>query len=476
MTELWKLPRGWRWATMGDVAKVVGGSTPKTNEPSYWGGDIPWITPDDLSGFTGKYIERGRRSITQAGYDSCSTRMVPKGTVLFTSRAPIGYVAIAAAPVCTNQGFKSFICGPDVHPEYVYWYLRYSTDLTKSLASGTTFLELSAKAALRVPIPVPPWDEQLHVVERLEEATSRLAEAIAALKRSHGLLDSYRRAILEQAVTGGCPACGSPAHGDPRQETAEQLLERANGMVQAARRGLRRSPIHREDAADAASEALSGVSLADGWVWARWGDISVSQNGRAFPSAQYATNGIRLLRPGNLHASGRVQWTQENTRRLPISWATAAREYLLGEDELVMNLTAQSLKDEFLGRICRTTDDEPALLNQRIARLMPQAVDAAYIFWVLKSPLFRRFVERLNTGSLIQHMFTSQLDEFLVPLPSPAVQRKIVEHVERQMSIVDQLQDQIASGLRRTSSLERSIADAAFGGRVAASVGVAKIA
>jgi type I restriction enzyme S subunit len=181
---------------MGDVAKVVGGSTPKTSESSFWNGNIPWITPDDLSGFTDKFIDRGRRNLTQAGYDSCSTQMLPAGSVLFTSRAPIGYVAIASSPVCTNQGFKSFVCGPGLDPEYAYWFLRASRALTRELASGTTFLELSGKAAARIPIPVPTVEEQRRIVENIEQQLTRVEASEKALLASQHRVKSLRAAIL----------------------------------------------------------------------------------------------------------------------------------------------------------------------------------------------------------------------------------------------------------------------------------------
>jgi len=250
------------------------------------------------------------------------------------------------------------------------------------------------------------------------------------------------------------------------RETAQQLLDRARELVDARRESLPGRYVRREDASIAAREVASEIQLPEGWVWARWGDIAVSQNGRAFPSAQYSNAGVRLLRPGNLHASGRVDWSAQNTRRLPLSWADSARDYLLGPNELVMNLTAQSLRDEFLGRVCRTSEGEPALLNQRIARLTPLGADQAYIFWVLKSPLFRRFVRRLNTGSLIQHMFTSQLDGFLLPLPPLTVQRTIAQEVERQMSIIDELGMQIRSDLHRVQTLSRAVLDAALDGQL----------
>src|SRR5882724_6759460 len=105
----WPIPPHWQWKKMGDVATVIGGSTPPTDHNEYFGGDIPWITPADLSKYTEKTISRGARNITQAGLAHSGARVLPAGTVLFSSRAPVGYVAIASNPVSTNQGFRSFI-------------------------------------------------------------------------------------------------------------------------------------------------------------------------------------------------------------------------------------------------------------------------------------------------------------------------------------------------------------------------------
>ena len=136
---------------MGEIADVVGGGTPKTKDPSNFdNGDIPWITPADLTGYTAKYIERGKRNISKKGLDGSAARMMPAGAVLFSSRAPIGYVAIAANPVCTNQGFKSFVPRAGVLPEYLYYYLKQAKPLADDLASGTTFKEVSAKRAAMI--------------------------------------------------------------------------------------------------------------------------------------------------------------------------------------------------------------------------------------------------------------------------------------------------------------------------------------
>lgn len=110
---------------LSNVGKIVSGATPKTSDSNNFGGDIAWLTPADLSGYTEKFISRGARNITQKGYDSCSTQLMPAGTVLFSSRAPIGYVAIARNPICTNQGFKSIVPNPDVDSEFLYYQLKY---------------------------------------------------------------------------------------------------------------------------------------------------------------------------------------------------------------------------------------------------------------------------------------------------------------------------------------------------------------
>ena len=197
-----EMPDGWITTTIGETCSIVSGSTPKSTETSYWNGDVPWITPDDLSRHKDKTIFVGRRSISHAGFASCSARMVPVGTVLFTSRAPIGYVAIAAQAVCTNQGFKSLVPPNGISSDYLYWYMRYATDLVKSRASGTTFAEISGKAMATVPLLIAPRREQERIVAAIEEQFSRLDAGVAALERAQQNLKRLRAAVLQAAVTG----------------------------------------------------------------------------------------------------------------------------------------------------------------------------------------------------------------------------------------------------------------------------------
>ena len=146
----------WIECKISDIGTVVGGATPSTKKPeNYEKGKIAWITPKDLSTFSGRYIERGERNITEIGLKSCSTQLMPKNTVLFSSRAPIGYVAIAANEICTNQGFKSVIPNENTNSLFLYYLLKYNKDRIESMGSVTTFKEVSGNTMKNIVVFVP---------------------------------------------------------------------------------------------------------------------------------------------------------------------------------------------------------------------------------------------------------------------------------------------------------------------------------
>jgi type I restriction enzyme S subunit len=205
-------------------------------------------------------------------------------------------------------------------------------------------------------------------------------------------------------------------------------------------------------------------NLPEGWTWTTWEQVGFSQNGRFFPSKEYAENGIKLLRPGNLHDSGRILWTTENTKFMPSKWKEEFPEFVVNGSELIMNLTAQSLKDEFLGRICMTSDGEHCLLNQRQARLTPVLGASRFFFWMFKSKIFRDFVAKLNTGSLIQHMFTSQLANFVLPLPPLNEQQRIALALDALMSNIETANTLVTTQYERCRNLRQAVLATAFRG------------
>lgn len=166
----------WKECTLSEIGKIVGGATPSTKKEENYGGDIPWITPKDLSNFSGRYISRGERNITEKGLKSCSTQIMPKNSILFSSRAPIGYVAIADNDLCTNQGFKSVVPNDNINPLFVYYLLKFNKDKIEGLGSGTTFKEVSGTTMKNVIVKVPETIEEQRRISSILDAIDKKIE------------------------------------------------------------------------------------------------------------------------------------------------------------------------------------------------------------------------------------------------------------------------------------------------------------
>ena len=202
MNHLWAIPQSWRWVEFSDLGEIVSGGTPSTKEPSYWGGEIRWISPSDLTGYSKKTISRGSKNPTKHGLDNSSAKLMPAGSIHFSSRAPIGYVVISSEPVSTNQGFKSIVPAPGVFNEYVYYFLKSAKSLAENRASGTTFRELSGSPFSRLPFPLAPTSEQHRIVAKIEELFSELDNGVENLKTAREQLQVYRQAVLKHAFEG----------------------------------------------------------------------------------------------------------------------------------------------------------------------------------------------------------------------------------------------------------------------------------
>jgi type I restriction enzyme S subunit len=212
----------WREYRIGDIAKVIGGSTPSTSDPSNFDGDVPWLTPKDLSSPHDRFVLRGQRNLSRKGLQSCSAQLLPPKAVLLSSRAPIGYVAIAKGPIATNQGFRNLVLGPGFEPEFVYYWLTANRDELERHASGSTFKELSGSALKQIRIRVPPFPEQraiAHILGTLDDKIelnrkqNETLEAMArALFRAWFVDFEPVRAKIEDRWQRGQSLPGMPAH------------------------------------------------------------------------------------------------------------------------------------------------------------------------------------------------------------------------------------------------------------------------
>ncbi|MCE2672234.1 MAG: restriction endonuclease subunit S, partial [Microcystis sp. 53598_E5] len=196
-----QLPDGWQWVKLGDVCKIVNGSTPSSTIEEYWNGDIIWITPTDLGKLSSSLITDAARKITKSGYQSCNTEIVPTNSVIISSRAPIGYIGIANIPLCTNQGCKSLVVTEKIDTWFLYFWLKLSIPVLKSIGKGTTFQEISKSQLTIFEIPLPPLSEQKRIAAILNEQMEAVEKARKAteaqLEAAKALPAAYLRAVFE---------------------------------------------------------------------------------------------------------------------------------------------------------------------------------------------------------------------------------------------------------------------------------------
>jgi len=212
---------GWPTVRLEDCAEIVSGATPSTSESAYWDGAVCWATPKDLSELEGAFISDTPRKITRSGLQSCAATVLPPDSVLFSSRAPIGHVAINTVPMATNQGFKSFVPNRErVHAKFLYHWLRRNRPYLESLGNGATFKEVSKAVVARIEIPLPPLPEQRRIAEILDRADALRAKRRAALAK----LDTLTQSIFLNMF-------GDPATNPKRWPKAslEELFEIARG-------------------------------------------------------------------------------------------------------------------------------------------------------------------------------------------------------------------------------------------------------
>ncbi len=199
---LGEVPKHWEVRRIKTMASVHSGATPSSTTSAYWDGNISWLTPQDLGALRESRIGKGARNITQAGFDSCGTNLAPQGSVVVSTRAPIGHVGILSKAACTNQGCKLLTIREAIGSVYLFYSLKVARTMLESLGRGTTFPELSRDTLAAFPMCVPPLPEQAAIARFLGDADRRIGRYVSAKKILIGLLEEYRRVLISDAVTG----------------------------------------------------------------------------------------------------------------------------------------------------------------------------------------------------------------------------------------------------------------------------------
>ncbi|WP_334185210.1 restriction endonuclease subunit S [Novosphingobium sp.] len=478
--QLYEIPTSWSWCRLDSVGAIVGGGTPSAGNDDNFaepGNGIPWLTPADLGKFSGLYIERGARDLSAHGLQSSSATLMPAGSVLFTSRAPIGYVAIAANPISTNQGFKSIVPYVPECSRFIATAMQAFAPEIDANAPGTTFKEVSGKIVAGVSFPLPPLAEQRRIVakvdelmalcDRLEEARKereaardRLTAASLArlnapdpdpatfttharfalnnltkLSSQHRQIAQWRATIIELATRGKLSL--DDANDTPPAKALEAINDARDALVHA--KLLRRE---KPQAAVRTEEIPFQAPVS--WLWTRLGEVALFTQYGTSLKAEQSTTGVPVLTMGNIQ-SGTVVSAKE--KRIP-SQSSELPELYLRKFDLLYNRTNSP---ELVGKtgIYLGNDDCVTFASYLIRlRFVAGHTDPHFINLAMNAPGFRSsqispYIKQ-QTGQA--NVNGTAMKNMLIALPPIEEQRRIVAKVDELMALCGRLETCLATG------------------------------
>ena len=480
VTVPFEIPQSWQWVRLDSVGAIIGGGTPSANEAANFaepGQGIPWLTPADLGGYSELSISGGSRDLSETGLKSSSATLMPKGTVLFTSRAPIGYVAIAANPISTNQGFKSIVPYISDCSRFVALAMKGFAHEIDEKAPGTTFKEVSGKIVAGVSFPLAPLAEQHRIVAKVDElmalcdrleaariereatrdrmATASLAHLNApdpdpATFQNHAAfalnnltplttrpdqIKALRQTILNLAVRGKL------VPQDPNDEPALKLLKRIaierNALVE-------QKTIRRSTPLAAIDENEPPFEVPNRWEWSRIGDAVLFTEYGTSRKSSPSKPGVPVLTMGNIH-DGMVVWGNEKT--IPYTAEELPALYLKQFDLLYNRTNSAELVGKtgiYLGEDdCRTFASY--LIRVRVSR---EHFSPHFLNLTMNTPQFRgtQIVPLIKKQTGQANVNGTALKHMLIPVPPLAEQHRIVAKVDELMALCARLEASLATG------------------------------
>ena len=469
-----EIPASWRWCRIDSVGAIIGGGTPPSGNPENFaepGQGIPWLTPADLGGYRELFIERGMRDLTEKGLASSSATKMPAGTVLFTSRAPIGYVAIAANPISTNQGFKSIVPYVSECSRFIALVMQTFAPEIDAKAPGTTFKEVSGKIVAGVRFPLPPLAEQRRIVAKVAELMGLLDQLEQTRARAEGVRARLTTATWARLTTDAADAPQSARHTDFALKTLPALTTTPT-QIKALRQtilnlALRGKLVAQDPNDEPVSKSLAAISMKregmirnrelrrdkpfapvqvqdapfqipSTWVWVRVGELALfTQYGTSAKAAPSET-GIPVLTMGNIQDGLVVRTNEkrisENSDELP--------GLFLKNMDLLYNRTNSA---ELVGKtgLYRGDDDSLTFASYLIRiRLSVEETSPIYINIAMNAPDFRetQIVPHIKKQTGQANVSGSALKNMLIPLAPLAEQHRIVAKVDALMELCDQLE------------------------------------
>lgn len=397
-TSLGILPQEWEVVRLGEVGDIVGGGTPDTTNSAFWNGEILWLTPTEIKQ---KYIFDSERKITQKGLSNSSAKLLPKNTILITTRATIGDIGIATQQLSTNQGFQSFIGGEKVNFEFMYYLLGAKKREFITLANGSTFLEISAKTIRQIQIPLPPLAEQ----EKIAQILSVWDKGISILKSLIEAKTKRKKALMQRLLT---PPCESLTPSLRASETSAAIHNKSVDC-----HDLTASNLAKTEKDSKAKQSLRFAEFTDKWQEMRLGDI---------------------LQEKSIKNTSNVNLVLSVTNKQGF---VAQKDYF--EQEVASNDTSNYkvvYKDEFAYNPARINVGSIAMLEKfEIGILSPmyvvfkclEKVDNCFFRYWLESHNFTGILHRYLSGSVRETLSFNDMKTMHIFLPTLAEQKKIAQ-------------------------------------------------
>ncbi|MGI2156782.1 restriction endonuclease subunit S [Shewanella baltica] len=423
------IPEGWLELPIGEIADVVAGGTPKAGNPDNFaepGSKIPWLTPADLSKYKSKFIAHGARDLSQEGYDSSSAKLMPKGALLFSSRAPIGYVVIAENPICTNQGFKNFVFTEQVDSIYAFYYLKSIRDLAESLGSGTTFKELSGATAKTIPFCLAPLAEQKVIADKLDELLAQVESTKVRLDAIPAILKSFRQSVLAAAVSGKLT---EEWRGTSDYQSINEYF--------SAPRCWEKSKI----------EFVVEYVTSGSRGWAKY----------------YSDSGSIFIRSQDINSD---ELKIEDAAFVSLPDQVEGRRTKVQKEDLLITITGANVT-----KCARIKDSiEEAYISQHVALLrLKDTSNSVFIELMLKAQnVGRKQLTEMAYGGGKPGLNLQNIKDVEFALPKLKEQTEIIRRVEELLAFADKVEAQVNAAQLRVNNLTQSILAKAFRGELTA--------
>ena len=450
-----EVPASWCWVGLNAVGAIIGGGTPSAGNAENFadpGTGIPWLTPADLGGFSGLFISRGARDLSEKGFQTSSANLMPAGTVLFTSRAPIGYVAIAANPISTNQGFKSIVPYILDCSRFIALAMKTFAPEINARAPGTTFKEVSGKILAGVPFPLPPLAEQCRIVAkgdelmglcnrleaaRAERETTRTRLAAASLARLNAP-DPDQATFREHVafvLNNLAPMTTRPEQVKALRQTILNLAVRGKLVEQNPDDEPVMTLLKRQKITVSCGGTFE---VPTSWAWVKVGAVAETRLGKMLDKAKNKGTLRRYLRNIN------VRWFDfELSDLLKMRFEDSElQEFALQFGDVMVCEGGEP------GRAAVWDDRESNIYFQKAIHRVRflNSVDSAYFVKALRASADDGRLAEYFTGTGIKHFTGRALKSYLFPLPPLAEQHRIVTKVNELMAVCDRLEGSLEDG------------------------------